>query len=87
MQFWHMDDGDGLPAVTLCDDHALEGTNMAMMLSGQQPFESMTEAVTMFEAAFAAAGSEDPAPILEHEGPCDQCEWDAKHGTPLEETA
>ena len=71
--FWKMDDTDGLPEVTLCEEHALSATNYAMWMVGEEGFGSMAEACVVLTASTALSGF-DMGMTSNTVGPCDQCE-------------
>lgn len=74
MTFWTMDESDGIPAVTLCDDHALEATNVACTLFNMGPWASMGDAALELEAMSAVFGGEG-FDFKSHEiGVCGDCE-------------
>lgn len=76
--FWTMDDSDGLPEVTMCEEHALSATNYGMALSGDHGFGSMAEAYAILSGLAATVGL-DLGMTSNEIGPCDQCEWEDRH--------
>lgn len=53
MAFWTLTD----VGVTLCEDHALEATNVACHIAGKtEPFSSMSEAVLILSALLSTTG-------------------------------
>lgn len=76
MTFWHMDEANGIPAVTLCDEHALLATNYSFALAGLDQYDSMQAAVAMLDALEAMFGGGEPigSEITSFEvGSCDAC--------------
>lgn len=71
--FWKMDDSDGLPEVTLCEEHALSATNFAQAMVGEDGFGSMAEACAILSAMTATAGF-DLGLTSSETGVCGQCE-------------
>lgn len=76
--FWKMDDSDGIPEVTLCEEHALSATNFGMALVGEHGFGSMAEASAIIGALCATAGT-NLGMTSNEVGPCDQCEEDKRY--------
>lgn len=75
--YWTMDDKDGLPSVTLCEEHALYATNIGCQLFGLGPWDTMQAAAAELDALtaiFSAAGSVGFDFSSDEVGPCEQCE-------------
>lgn len=69
MAFWTLDD----IGVTLCEDHALEATNVACHIGGSPgDFDSMAEAALILSAMLASTGTDLPITSSE-EGTCMDC--------------
>lgn len=81
MDFWTMGEADGLPAVTLCEPHALEATNIGARVWGVGPFDTMGEAAAVLEAMTAAFGQGQVTGFdfhVDQTGPCQECVWQAE---------
>lgn len=74
--FWTQESAFGLPEVTLCEHHALEGTNMAMQVVGDPSFGSMAEASAILGALFALGG-QDLGITASETGVCGACQDEA----------
>lgn len=76
MTFWTMDESDGLPAVTLCERHALQATNIGCTLFELGPFETMSEAALALETLTAVFGQGEQIGFEFHTseiGHCAEC--------------
>jgi len=75
--FWTMPEDDCLPAVTLCERHALEASNLGAPLFGfTEPFKTMQEAATMLDAMVATFGNGKVTSFnfqTSEIGHCDEC--------------
>lgn len=78
MTYWTLGESDGLPAVTLCEKHALEATNLPCALFGLGPYENMEQAALELEAitAIFGQGATGFDFSTSEEGHCDACEHD-----------
>lgn len=78
MTFWTLPEDEVGPAVTLCEAHALEATNIGAPFFGfSEPFTSMQEAASMLDAAVAMFGNGKVTEIgftSSELGKCDECE-------------
>jgi hypothetical protein len=76
--YWTMGEDGEFPAVTLCEEHALEATNIAASLWGMGPWDSMGLAALELETltAIFGQGQEIVAGFgftTSEEGHCDEC--------------
>lgn len=55
--YWTMDDKDGLPSVTLCEEHALYATNIGCQIFGLGPYDTMQAAAAELDALTAVFGA------------------------------
>lgn len=79
MTYWTLGESDGLPAVTLCDKHALEATNLPCALFGLGPYENMEQAALELEAITAIFGQGATGGFdfsSSEEGECGACDHD-----------
>lgn len=78
--FWTLDsNADPFGPVTLCEEHALEATNMPCKLFGLGPYSTMQEAATELEAISAIFGNDSVhfGFSTSEEGSCPQCAYEA----------
>lgn len=90
MTYWTMAKDELFPEVTLCEEHALEATNIALRMMGDEPFETMTEAAVSLEASVAIFGQGKVSGFgfIEHEeGYCEECAFQAARFEAEEEPA
>lgn len=81
MTYWTMDEKDGLPSVTLCEEHALYATNIGADLFGLGPWDTMQAAAAELDALTAIFGTPGATGfdfITDEIGPCEQCEHEAR---------
>jgi hypothetical protein len=74
--FWTMGADDKYPAVTLCERHALEATNIGATFFNLGPYEDMNTAAVELEAVVAVFGNEHVTPfnfVSSEIGVCEEC--------------
>lgn len=78
MTFWTLGSHDGFDAVTLCEKHALEATNLPCALFGLGPYATMAEAALELEAVTAVFGQGVTSFDFtsSEDGECGACEHD-----------
>lgn len=88
--YWTLDEHDGIPAVTLCERHALEATNIPSALFGLGPWETMSEAALELEMITAAFGGDHIQTFGFHTsetGHCGACDHEAARAAAEQESA
>lgn len=81
--YWTMGEADGIPSVTLCEDHALEATNIGSMLFGLGPWDSMSAAALELDTLTATFGHGEQIGFdftTDEVGPCGECEASTERG-------
>ena len=82
--YWTMGEDDKFPAVTLCEEHALEATNIGASLWGMGPWDSMGAAALELETLVAIFGQGQDMVAgfgftTSEEGHCDECANPTSH--------
>lgn len=74
--FWSLPLADGdSPPVTLCEGHALEATNAAMGIVGEEEFPTMSAAALIMDSLLLINGKDTTGLTMSEEGVCEQCAW------------
>lgn len=88
--YWTLDEHDGIPAVTLCERHALEATNIPAGFFGLGPYKTMSEAaldLDMVVATFGGGTMPDFGFTTSETGHCGACDYEAAQAAASEESA
>lgn len=61
------------PEVTLCEECALEATNVALAILGEEPFPTMSAAALIIDTLLATNGRDPMGFRSSEEGSCESC--------------
>lgn len=88
--YWTMGADEDFPAVTLCEEHALEATNMVTEVVGMGRYTSMEQAAVELEATTIIFGNGKHPGFdfrTSDEGWCEECAFRAAREAASEESA